>query len=111
MSTTELAWFKSSYSGGDGDDCVEVALSWRKSSYSSGGSGDCVEVALPWHKSSYSSSGDGDCVEVATCPSLIHIRDSKNQHGPHLTLSPATWTGFLQQVTRSSCRHTDPSAP
>ena len=27
MSTTELAWFKSSYSGSDGDDCVEVAPS------------------------------------------------------------------------------------
>ncbi len=27
MSTTPLAWFKSSYSGGSGDSCVEVALS------------------------------------------------------------------------------------
>jgi len=27
MSTTpQLSWFKSSYSGGDGDNCVEVAL-------------------------------------------------------------------------------------
>lgn len=26
MSTTELAWFKSSYSGTAGDDCVEVAV-------------------------------------------------------------------------------------
>ncbi|WP_063753411.1 DUF397 domain-containing protein [Streptomyces sp. NRRL S-87] len=26
MSTTELAWFTSSYSGGGGDNCVEVAL-------------------------------------------------------------------------------------
>ncbi|MEW2633687.1 DUF397 domain-containing protein [Streptomyces sp. NPDC048389] len=25
MSTTELAWFKSSYSGSSGDDCIEVA--------------------------------------------------------------------------------------
>ncbi|MGN9793254.1 DUF397 domain-containing protein [Streptomyces sp. OZ13] len=25
MTTTELAWFKSSYSGSSGDDCVEVA--------------------------------------------------------------------------------------
>ncbi|MEV4994748.1 DUF397 domain-containing protein [Streptomyces niveus] len=25
MSTTELTWFKSSYSGGGGDNCVEVA--------------------------------------------------------------------------------------
>ncbi|WP_217162693.1 DUF397 domain-containing protein [Streptomyces sp. AC512_CC834] len=24
--TTELHWFKSSYSGGDGDNCVEVAV-------------------------------------------------------------------------------------
>lgn len=26
MSTTELAWFKSSYSGSAGDSCVEVAV-------------------------------------------------------------------------------------
>ncbi|MGW7263720.1 DUF397 domain-containing protein [Streptomyces sp. NPDC054842] len=26
MSTSELAWFKSSYSSASGDDCVEVAL-------------------------------------------------------------------------------------
>ncbi|MGW1086903.1 DUF397 domain-containing protein [Streptomyces sp. NPDC002596] len=25
MSTTDLAWFKSSYSSGSGDSCVEVA--------------------------------------------------------------------------------------
>ncbi|MET9654509.1 DUF397 domain-containing protein [Streptomyces sp. NPDC006460] len=26
MSTTDLVWFKSSYSGSSGDDCVEVAI-------------------------------------------------------------------------------------
>ena len=26
MSTTELDWFKSSYSGSEGDNCVEVAV-------------------------------------------------------------------------------------
>ncbi|MGD9484817.1 DUF397 domain-containing protein [Streptomyces sp. TRM70308] len=26
MSTSDLDWFKSSYSGSDGDDCVEVAM-------------------------------------------------------------------------------------
>ncbi|MEU9749473.1 DUF397 domain-containing protein [Streptomyces niveus] len=25
MNTTQLTWFKSSYSGSDGDNCVEVA--------------------------------------------------------------------------------------
>lgn len=29
MSARELAWFKSSYSGTQGDDCVEVAVTER----------------------------------------------------------------------------------
>lgn len=73
--STELAWFKSSYSSGSGDDCVEVALSW--------------------HKSSYSSGGDGDCVEVAACPTTVHVRDSKQAPGPQLALSPTAWTHFV----------------
>ncbi|MFC8174109.1 DUF397 domain-containing protein [Streptomyces sp. NPDC057242] len=79
MRTTDLTWFKSSYSGSSGDNCVEVALSW--------------------HKSSYSSSGDGDCVEVASCPSTVHVRDSKNVTGPQLALSPAAWTSFLTRLS------------
>ncbi|KQX55795.1 MULTISPECIES: DUF397 domain-containing protein [unclassified Streptomyces] len=78
MSTTDLAWFKSTYSSGSGDDCVEVALSWHKSSYS-GGDGD-------------------DCVEVASCLSTVHVRDSKNPAGPQLALTPGTWTEFLARL-------------
>ncbi|WP_406475581.1 DUF397 domain-containing protein [Streptomyces platensis] len=75
MKATELAWFKSSYSGSDGDDCVEVALSWYKSSY---------------------SSGDGDsCVEIATCPATVHIRDSKDKDGPQLAVPAGAWTAFV----------------
>ncbi|RPK56451.1 hypothetical protein EES43_24005 [Streptomyces sp. ADI96-02] len=115
MSTTDLAWFKSSYSGGDGDSFVEVALEWRKSSYSSGSGDDCVEVAMDWHKSTYSSdSGDscvevamdwhksshssgsaGDCVEVAACPSTVHVRDSKIERSPQLALAPDAWARFV----------------
>lgn len=77
MSTSELAWFKSSYS--------------------SSGDGDCIEIALDWHKSSYSSSGSGDCVEVATCPTQVHVRDSKDKttSGARLTVSPAAWAEFV----------------
>ncbi|MFJ6522767.1 DUF397 domain-containing protein [Streptomyces filamentosus] len=78
MSTTELAWFKSSYSGGSGDDCVEVALSW--------------------HKSSYSTGDGGNCVEVATCPSTVHVRDSKVPDGPQFTVAPGAWTEFVAQL-------------
>ncbi|MFD3928711.1 DUF397 domain-containing protein [Streptomyces sp. NPDC058614] len=51
---------------------------------------------LPWRKSSYSSGSQGDCVEVATCPTTIHIRDSKNTRGPQLALSPTAWTDFVE---------------
>ncbi|MEU1451106.1 DUF397 domain-containing protein [Streptomyces avermitilis] len=74
---------------------------WFKSSYSSSADGDCVEVTLSWRKSSYSSSASGDCVEIATCPSTIHIRDSKNTQGPHLTLSPTAWADFISHTART----------
>ncbi|GHB49263.1 hypothetical protein GCM10010347_18990 [Streptomyces cirratus] len=32
--THALAWFKSSYSGSEGGNCLEVAYHWHKSSYS-----------------------------------------------------------------------------
>ncbi|WP_143664432.1 DUF397 domain-containing protein, partial [Streptomyces sp. NRRL B-24572] len=44
MNTTELAWFKSSYSSSEGGNCIEVAYDWRKSSYSGGEGGNCIEV-------------------------------------------------------------------
>ncbi|MFJ9327730.1 DUF397 domain-containing protein [Streptomyces sp. NPDC101230] len=80
MSTTDLAWFKSSYSSAEGDSCVEVALEWHKSSYS-GGSGD-------------------DCVEVAACPSTVHVRDSKIEESPQLALAPTAWTRFLSYAAQ-----------
>ncbi|TKA10816.1 DUF397 domain-containing protein [Actinacidiphila oryziradicis] len=75
MSTSELNWFKSSYSGSQGDDCLEVALSW--------------------HKSSHSGSEGDSCVEVAACPGTVHVRDSKDKQGPQLALTPAAWTAFV----------------
>lgn len=73
--TGELTWFKSSYSDGEGGQCLEVALEWRKSSHS-GGEG-------------------GQCVEIAPCPERIHVRDSKDTSRPGFTVPPAAWTSFL----------------
>ncbi|MDI3419412.1 DUF397 domain-containing protein [Streptomyces luteolus] len=74
-------------------------LAWFKSSYSGGGGGDCLEVAHDWHKSTYSDGGGGECLELAQSPSttghLIHIRDSKNPALPHLTTTPEAWSAFL----------------
>lgn len=74
--STELEWFKSSYSSGDGE-CLEAALQWTKSSH----------------------SADGECLEVAPAPGTIHIRDSKQAHatedGPTFTVTAPAWTAFL----------------
>ncbi|GLX53315.1 toxin [Streptomyces hygroscopicus subsp. hygroscopicus] len=67
---------------------------WFKSSYSSGEGGQCLEAAYAWRKSSYSGGEGGDCVEVASHPTAIHVRDSK-QPAAHLTIRPATWASFL----------------
>jgi hypothetical protein len=93
--THDLAWFKSSYSGDAGGNCLEVAYEWRKSSYSGDAGGDCVEVAAHWRKSTHSGSQGGNCVEVAAHPAAVHVRDSKVQDGPVLTVAPGTWTAFL----------------
>ncbi|MBO7934917.1 DUF397 domain-containing protein [Streptomyces antibioticus] len=99
MNSDNLTWFKSSYSDGEGGDCVEAAYTWFKSSHSSGEGGDCVEASYAWRKSTHSGGEGGECLEVAACPGTIHIRDSKNPAGPALALSPMTWDDFLTHVT------------
>ncbi|MEF9907377.1 DUF397 domain-containing protein [Streptomyces sp. P9-A2] len=69
-SSTALQWFKSSYSGSDGGNCLEVAYTWRKSSHS--------------------GSEGGQCLEVAAHPTAVHVRDSKAPDAPHLTVAPET---------------------
>lgn len=94
--SSELAWFKSSYSGGSGGECVEVALTWSKSSYSAGAGDECVEVALDWSKSSYSGGDGGECVEVAACATAVHVRDSKDVTRPAITVAPTAWAAFTE---------------
>ncbi|MQY38605.1 hypothetical protein SRB17_66180 [Streptomyces sp. RB17] len=48
-----------------------------------------------WFKSGYSGGSGDDRVEAATCPTTIHVRDSKNTTGTRLALSPASWTEFV----------------
>ncbi|MFJ3231582.1 DUF397 domain-containing protein [Streptomyces sp. NPDC086787] len=75
---------------------MSSTLRWFKSSYSGSSGGQCLETAYSWHKSSYSGSSEGRCVEVAPClDAVVHVRDSKNPEGPLLTVSSTTWTEFL----------------
>jgi hypothetical protein len=99
MDLSRAAWRKSSYSGGNGGDCVEAATVWRKSSYSGGNGGQCVEAAAMWRKSSYSGGNGGECVEVAPDPGwLVSVRDSKDPDGSKLLMSPAQWLTFTASI-------------
>ncbi|MFG2350709.1 DUF397 domain-containing protein [Streptomyces phaeochromogenes] len=71
-------WHKSSYSGGQGGDCLEVAR-WRKSTYSGGSGGNCLEVA-PSH------------------PTHVPVRDSKNPLGPKLAFRAEAWSAFVENL-------------
>ena len=55
--------------------------------------------SLTWRKSSYSGNGGGNCVEVArNIPGIVAVRDSKDPHGPVLTLGAGVWRGFVDDV-------------
>jgi hypothetical protein len=90
-SASALAWAKSSYSGSNNNDCVEVA--WVKSSYSAGNNNDCVEVG--WTKSTHSTNDGPDCVEVKASDETVLVRDSKDPDGPRIEVTPTEWSAFL----------------
>ncbi|MCP3822697.1 DUF397 domain-containing protein [Streptomyces sp. A3M-1-3] len=75
---------------------------WRKSSYSGGDSGECLEVSdayTSWRKSTHSGGTSGDCLEVNdACTTCVPVRDSKNPHGPAVVFTPTAWTSFVTAV-------------
>ncbi|MEU3267623.1 DUF397 domain-containing protein [Streptomyces bacillaris] len=73
---------------------MNTALNWFKSSYSGSEGGQCLEVAYDWRKSSYSADEGGQCVEIAAHPAAVHVRDSKDIEGPTFTIAPSTWSAF-----------------
>lgn len=70
---------------------------WRKSSQSGSNGGQCVEVAA-WRKSRHSSSNGGNCVEVAPLPGVVAVRDSKDPDGPALAFSHEAWRAFTGRL-------------
>lgn len=80
-------------------------LSWFKSSYSGSNGGECIEVAVAWRKSSYSGSNGGDCVEVAACPETIHVRDSKDTSKSCLIATPEAWAEFVSYAAQRGFSH------
>jgi hypothetical protein len=72
---------------------------FRKSSFSGANGGNCVELA--WRKSSFSGANGGECVEVARVETVFGVRDSKNATGPVLMLGEAPGQAFLASVKQN----------
>ncbi|MFF4242784.1 DUF397 domain-containing protein [Actinomadura geliboluensis] len=94
MDLPRIAWRKSSFSTGNGGNCIEVGV-WRKSSHS-GEQDNCVELGA-WRKSSHSTQ-QGNCVEVASERAVVLARDSKDPDGPVLGFGVDAWAAFLDTV-------------
>lgn len=75
-----------------------TGVTWRKSSRSGANGGNCVEVAAMWRKSSRSGANGGDCVEVAAAQRAVAVRDSKDPTGPKLAFDVTTWAAFVTGV-------------
>lgn len=86
---TDLSWRKSSYSGGDGGNCIEIAAA-PASSLS----------ADAWRKSSYSSGEGGNCVEVATADAVL-VRDTTDRAGCTVTVPASAWRAFTGIIRAS----------
>lgn len=87
------------------NDASELShVTWRKSSFSGPNGGDCIEVgavvldAADWRKSSRSGQGGGQCVEVAPGQAVVGVRDSKNPEGPALLFGSAVWSAFVRSL-------------
>ncbi|MEU1654983.1 DUF397 domain-containing protein [Streptomyces griseofuscus] len=79
---SDALWLKSSYSNGDGGNCVEIAS-------------DFPGAAL-WRKSTYSNESGGNCLEVRdNVPGVVPVRDSKVPDGPALLLTATAWAPFI----------------
>lgn len=94
MTTANTHWRKSSYSGGENSNCIELAGTLDAIRDSKNPAGPVLYADLSglvttvrqqpgrWRKSSYSGGENDDCVELAG--TLDAIRDSKNPAGPVL---------------------------
>jgi hypothetical protein len=88
-------WRKSTYSGANGANCVEVAT-WRKSTHSGNNGASCVEVAT-WRKSTHSGGNGASCVEVAAAGAVL-VRDTTDRGGVTLTVTGPAWGRFLRTL-------------
>jgi hypothetical protein len=78
-------------------DIMTSAL-WRKSTYSGNNGGECIEVAT-WRKAGYSGNNGGDCVEAGVAErGRVLVRDTANRDGAVLDVLAEAWERFTSSL-------------
>jgi hypothetical protein len=71
---------------------------WRKSSYSGGSGTNCVEVAT-WRKASYSGSNGTNCIEAGVAEAgRVLVRDTTDRDGAMLSVPAGAWARFTDTL-------------
>lgn len=71
---------------------------WRKSSYSGNNGANCVEVAT-WRKASYSGNNGTNCVEAGVAArGQVLVRDTTNRDGTVLHIPAEAWDRFTASL-------------
>ncbi|NVI86722.1 DUF397 domain-containing protein [Actinomadura sp. BRA 177] len=79
-------------------------LNWRRSTHSGPNGGECVELAsftatAHWRKSTRSLENGGNCVQLAgMAGAVVAVRDSKDPDGPVLLLTAAAFRAAIQSA-------------
>jgi hypothetical protein len=74
-----------------------LSVDWRKSTYSGGNGTNCVEVAT-WRKSTHSGANGASCVEVGAATVGVQVRDTTDHAGAVLTIPASAWRALLAGI-------------
>ncbi|GAA3735516.1 DUF397 domain-containing protein [Salinactinospora qingdaonensis] len=74
---------------------------WRKSSYSGGNAQNCVEVAGVWRRSGYEGR-DGAYAGQPESTFSHGVRDSRTPESTELFFAGAQWAAFLAPLKREA---------
>ena len=77
----DTGWFKSSRSGGNSENCVEIRI-----------------TEDGWFKSSRSGGNNESCVEVRMTALAVGVRDSKSRGAGQFVFGAPAWHAFLDNA-------------
>jgi hypothetical protein len=77
---------------------IMTSAPWRKSTYSGNNGGECIEVAT-WRKASYSANNGTNCVEAGVAErGRVLVRDTANRDGVVLDVPADAWERFTSSL-------------